>query len=68
MAGIGATGIGSGFHSADEEWASIGWASRKIIYSDVKKYTHFDGQLPFGTAEGFVTLVHPAEKMGNLLL
>jgi hypothetical protein len=31
--------------------ASIGWAGRKVYFSDVEKYTHFDAELPFDTAK-----------------
>jgi hypothetical protein len=45
-----------------------GLFERRIHFADVEKYTHFDAQLPFDAAEGFVTLVHLAGKMGNLLM
>ena len=31
--------------------ASTGWAGRKVYFSDVEKYTHFDAELPFDTAK-----------------
>jgi hypothetical protein len=49
------------------QWSGRAVRARNHI-ADVEKYTHFDAQLPFDAAEGFVTLVHLAGKMGNLLM
>jgi hypothetical protein len=69
MAGIGATGIGLRLpFRRRSHGASSGLSSRRFNYAGVEKYTHFDVELPFDGAKGFVTLVHLAGKMVNLLL